>query len=258
MSIPTIRLPVASDQFLLDSIHLPSLGILAATRAVPTENHGLLADLRTYSLGGKEMTNQRHWQQVHESKVEEQVSWFQARPEMSLRLIKETGVTRGARIIDVGGGASRLVDCLLDDGFSSLAVLDIAEGGLSKAKQRLGARAKNVEWIVSDVTSYRAATQWDLWHDRAVFHFLVDESAREAYRQVVERAVGPRGHVILATFGPDGPERCSGLPVVRYGAEDLSAELGSAFTLRRSVIEQHRTPAGAVQEFLYCWFERGA
>ncbi len=198
---------------------------------------------------------QSHWQRAHESKAEDEVSWFQAKPALSLQLIEETGVARSAQIVDAGGGASRLVDCLLDAGYTALGVMDIAESGLAIAKRRLGERASAVQWIVGDATRYRAEMPWDLWHDRAVFHFLVEASDREKYRRVLENAVAPHGHVIVATFGPNGPKRCSGLPVVRYGPETLSNELGSGFTLRKSVLEDHRTPSGAVQEFLYCWFE---
>jgi SAM-dependent methyltransferase len=204
---------------------------------------------------GFRMSGQSHWERVYASKTEDQVSWFQANPEVSLRLIQETGVSPSARIIDVGGGASRLVDCLLDAGYAQLGVLDISEGGLAKARQRLGVRAKAVQWIVGDVAHYRPANQWDIWHDRAVFHFLVEEAEREAYRRVLGDAVRPHGYVIMATFGPEGPERCSGLPVVRYSPETLSAELGGAFTLLNSVTEKHQTPTGAVQEFQYSLFE---
>jgi hypothetical protein len=202
------------------------------------------------------MSGEQHWQQVYDSKSEDQVSWFQAKPEMSLRLIENTGLTHSARIIDVGGGASCLIDNLLDAGYSQLGVLDIADAGMAKAKHRLGARADAVEWIASDVTCYRAAKPWNLWHDRAVFHFLVEASDREKYRQALVYAVVPGGHVVIATFGPGGPEFCSGLPVKRYSAKELSAELGNAFALRKNVIEDHRTPSGAVQQFLYTWLER--
>jgi hypothetical protein len=202
------------------------------------------------------MDKKTHWQQVYQSRREEQMSWFQARPELSLQLIRDTHLPLHSAILDVGGGASRLVDCLLDAGYSEIAVLDIADAGLTVARRRLTARAARVQWIVSDVTRYRPTCSWDLWHDRAVFHFLVEAAERERYRQTLEHAVASRGHVILATFGPQGPERCSGLPVVRYGATELGAELGAAFELRRIVTEQHSTPSGAVQEFQYSWFQR--
>lgn len=202
------------------------------------------------------MSKENHWRQVHDSKAEDQISWFQSKPETSLRLIQNAGLSTTARLIDVGGGASRLVDNLLDLGYSQLAVLDITEGGMAKAKDRLGARAEEVQWIVSDVTQLQSDTQWDLWHDRAVFHFLVDADDRTRYRRVLESAVVPGGLVVIGTFGPDGPEKCSGLPVRRYSTEALAAELGSAFVIRESVIEDHRTPSGANQQFIYARFER--
>ncbi len=201
------------------------------------------------------MSRQSHWQQVYESKAEDSVSWFQATPETSMQLIEETGIARSSRIIDVGGGASRLVDSLLDAEYEQIGVLDVAAAGLEKARRRLGERANEVQWVVSDVTRYQPEVRWDLWHDRAAFHFLVEESERVEYRQALEGAVALRGHVIIATFGPNGPERCSDLPVMRYDPEALSAQLGDAFTIRKSVIEDHRTPSGAVQEFSYSWFE---
>ena len=203
------------------------------------------------------MSDEQHWQRVHEKNAEDQVSWFQARPEPSLRLIEKTGVSRTAGIIDVGGGASRLVDNLLDAGYSRLGVLDIADRSMARTRERLGPRAEAVQWTVSDVTRYEPETRWDLWHDRAVFHFFVNATERERYRQVLGKAVAPGGHVVIATFGPDGPERCSGLPVVRYGAYELSAVLGDAFSLKESLINNHRTPSGAEQQFIYAWFERG-
>ncbi len=201
------------------------------------------------------MTNEHHWKQVHDSKAEDQVSWFQEQPETSLRLVRNSGLTTAARIIDVGGGASRLVDSLLELGFSNLAVLDIADGGMAKAKIRLGNRAEGVTWIVNDVTRFRSDTKWDLWHDRAVFHFLVDADDRDRYRTVLENSVTPGGHVIIATFGPEGPQKCSGLPVIRHSAEQLAEELGNAFVLRESELEDHRTPSGAIQQFMYARFE---
>ena len=202
------------------------------------------------------MSDETHWQRVHDKYEEDQVSWFQAKPETSLQLIHDAGISPSARIIDVGGGASCLVDNLLDAGYSQLGVLDIADRGMARARQRLGARAKKVQWVVSDVTRYEPDAPWDLWHDRAVFHFLVNATEREQYRQVLEKTVAPGGHVIIATFGLDGPERCSGLPVVRYGADELSAELGNSFNLKKSLNENHHTPDGATQQFLYTWFQR--
>lgn len=201
------------------------------------------------------LTDTSHWQRIYETKADDQVSWFQARPETSVQLIKETCVSHSAKILDVGGGASRLVDCLLDEGYEQLGVLDIAHSGLAVAKRRLGAAASAVQWIVNDALSYESHIRWDVWHDRALFHFLVEPNDRKSYRRVLENSITPGAHVIIATFGPNGPERCSGLPVVRYGPAALSAELGSAFTFRKNTVVAHHTPGGSVQEFSYHWFE---
>ena len=198
------------------------------------------------------MSKRGHWQSMYETKAEDEVSWFQERPAVSLCLIEEIGLPRSARIVDVGGGASRLVDCLIDAGHTNLSVLDLADAALAKARDRLGRRAADVEWIVADATHYTPESPWDLWHDRAVFHFLVEADERELYREALLRALAPGGHIIIATFGPEGPMRCSGLPTMRYGPDELCAMLGPGFTLRKSVIEDHRTPSGATQQFLYC------
>jgi ubiquinone/menaquinone biosynthesis C-methylase UbiE len=203
-----------------------------------------------------EMTRKAHWDAVYASKSDDQVSWFQAEPELSLRMVRDTGLGAGARILDVGGGASRLVDRLLEDGHTTVGVIDVAENGLRKCRNRLGSDAESVEWILSDVITWVPSERWDVWHDRAVFHFLVDERDRSRYLHVLKRALASSGHVILATFGPDGPERCSGLPTVRYSVNTMRETLGSGFELEDSQIEEHRTPSGSTQQFLYCRFQR--
>ncbi len=197
-----------------------------------------------------------HWQQVYRGRTPEAASWYQAEPALSLALIAAAGVTPDAGIIDVGGGASTLVDHLLDGGFRDLAVLDVAEASLAAARARLGDRADQVTWIAADVTAWSPDRQWDLWHDRAVFHFLVDAADRRAYRAALGRALAPGGHVVIATFAPDGPERCSGLPVVRYDEARLGAELGAGFRFVESRRERHHTPGGAAQEFLFQRYRR--
>lgn len=199
-----------------------------------------------------------HWQRVYETKDEDAVSWYQERPETSLELITRDGLPQTARIIDVGGGASRLVDALLDAGYRHLTILDIAETALDRARRRLGARAESVEWVVADITRWAPAEPFDVWHDRAVFHFLTDPADRTAYRAVLRTAVGPGGRVVIGTFAPDGPERCSGLPVMRYAPESLTAELGDGFRFLDSLTEDHRTPSGAIQRFQFSRFERVA
>ena len=199
------------------------------------------------------MQSKEHWEQVYTTKGANSVSWFQEHAQQSLQLIRQTGVQKDAGIIDVGGGASTLVDDLLADGYSNVAVLDLSEAALAAAKQRLGGRAQQVSWLVGDITQVNLPRHaYAVWHDRAVFHFLTTAEEREAYVRAVLRAVRPGGHVIVATFAADGPERCSGLPVVRYSADGLHAQFGAPFTLLRHEREEHHTPAGTVQKFIYC------
>ncbi|HYD42228.1 MAG TPA: class I SAM-dependent methyltransferase [Anaeromyxobacter sp.] len=197
-----------------------------------------------------------HWERVYAEKAEQEVSWFQEVPATSLRLVAATGAGRDARIVDVGGGASRLVDALLADGYGRITVLDLAAPALDRARQRLGPRAASVSWIAADVTSWTPDGTYDVWHDRAVFHFLVRPEHRAAYRATLLRALGAGGHAIVATFAADGPERCSGLPVARYDPDALAAELGPELRLVESLREEHRTPGGKVQRFQYSRFVR--
>jgi SAM-dependent methyltransferase len=168
-----------------------------------------------------------------------------------LELIRATGSGRDARILDVGGGVSALADRLLEDGFERVGVLDVSAAALSASRQRLGSASHGVDWIRCDVVEYRAREPWNVWHDRAVFHFLVDPVDRARYRDALYRAVPEGGHVIVATFGPDGPERCSGLPTLRCSAEDIAGELGAGVELIDSRTETHLTPSGMWQEFVY-------
>ena len=197
-----------------------------------------------------------HWQGVYERKHEDEVSWYQARPETSLRLIANTGLGHDAAIIDAGAGASRLVDYLLDAGYADITVLDIAETALGKARERLGERAGQVDWIVADLLAWRPRRHYDIWHDRAVFHFLTDAADRRRYVEVLRSAIAPGAHVIIATFAPDGPEKCSGLPVMRHSPESIAAELGAGFELEETADEHHMTPAGKVQHFNYARLKR--
>jgi len=191
-----------------------------------------------------------HWEDVWSRRAEDEVSWFELRPATSLRLVTRT-VGPDARLVDVGGGASRLVDGLLGAGFERISVLDIAGPALERAKQRLGGRASAVAWICADVTSWRPEHAFDLWHDRAVFHFMVRPEDRAAYLATLRRALRSGGHAIIGTFASDGPERCSGLPVRRYEPETLAAELGTGFRLLDGLHEEHVTPAGKVQRFQF-------
>ncbi len=197
-----------------------------------------------------------HWENVYRTKGERDVSWFQDRPEISLDLIKATDVAPDAAIVDVGGGASRLVDALLDAGFTDLTVLDLSESALAVAKARIGTRGAKVKWIAADVTGWEPSRTYDLWHDRAAFHFLTAAADRAAYAARASRAVRIGGHVIIGTFALDGPERCSGLPVLRHAAGSIGAILGPAFELIESRNNAHQTPSGAVQHFQFSRFRR--
>jgi ubiquinone/menaquinone biosynthesis C-methylase UbiE len=195
-----------------------------------------------------------HWDQVYTTKTTSALSWFQEHADRSLNLIRATGVGSDASIIDVGGGASTLVDDLLAHGFTNLTVLDLSGAALAAARRRLGDRAASVQWLEADVTKAQLpAHAYDIWHDRAVFHFLTAPADRAAYVQAVLRSVKPGGHVIVATFAEDGPSQCSGLPVMRYRADQLHSEFGEAFALVHHEKEAHRTPSGTVQQFVYCY-----
>ncbi|MCK9213546.1 MAG: class I SAM-dependent methyltransferase [Rhodoferax sp.] len=199
------------------------------------------------------MDNRAHWENVYQTKPADTVSWFQAHAEHSLALIQSIGCDKSASIIDVGGGASTLVDDLLTAGYGKLSVLDLSSEALSVARQRLGIKGNPVEWIVGDICQVDLPAQaYDIWHDRAVFHFLTDPADRRAYVEQVMKAVKPGGRVIVATFGPDGPEKCSGLPVKRYSPDGLHGEFGSSFELIEHASEAHTTPTGNVQHFIYC------
>jgi len=197
-----------------------------------------------------------HWEHVYSDKKSTEVSWYQQHPESSLDLIRATGIDKTARIIDIGGGASTLVDFLLDAGYQNLSVLDIAHSAIEQAKLRLGDSANRVTWIESDITKYSPDETFDLWHDRAVFHFLSDEADRSSYVSTLTNALNPGAHVIIATFGLDGPEKCSGLNVVRYSPETMSAVLGENFQLVETSTEVHTTPRESSQSFVYCRFKR--
>ncbi|AKV04463.1 hypothetical protein AKJ09_11126 [Labilithrix luteola] len=197
-----------------------------------------------------------HWEKVFGEKDEAEVSWFQTRPAMSLDFIRRTGANPSAKIVDVGGGASRLVDELIDAGYADIVVVDIAAAALAKARARLAERTGRVQWVVSDIAQWQPEAAFDVWHDRAVFHFMVQPEDRDAYLTTMRRALKRGGHAIIATFGSNGPERCSGLVVQRYEPETLEAVLGPDFRRIESMHEEHVTPAGKVQAFQFSLFER--
>ena len=199
-----------------------------------------------------------HWETVYSTKGENEVSWFQENPAPSLELIDLAGPTAESAVVDIGGGASRLVDSLVARGLNRVTVLDISEAALEAARARLGGRAIRVEWIVADVTQWDPAQTFDVWHDRAAFHFLTDAGDRSAYVARMKQAVRPGGHVIIGTFALDGPEKCSGLPVNRYDPASLARELGEGFELLDSRRHDHSTPWNSAQRFQFCIFRRTA
>jgi 2-polyprenyl-3-methyl-5-hydroxy-6-metoxy-1,4-benzoquinol methylase len=195
-----------------------------------------------------------HWDRVYRTKRANEVSWYRPHLDVSLQLIGEAAPNHDARIVDIGGGESTLVDDLLAHGYRNLWILDISSTALDVAKERLGASASKVSWLCGDVTTFAFARhQFDVWHDRAVFHFLTDAKDRAAYVRQVAHAVKRGGHVIVATFGPQGPTQCSGLDVARYDPDSLHDQFGPRFRLVKHLTELHQTPAGSIQQFTYCY-----
>jgi SAM-dependent methyltransferase len=197
------------------------------------------------------VNHREHWEAVYRRQRLTNVSWFQPHPTLSLALIEATGVGKDERIIDVGSGASILVDCLIDAGFRRVSALDISGAALDAARRRLGLRATEVEWLEADVTRFESPYKFALWHDRALFHFLIDAEDRARYVATLKRTLLLEGQVILATFAMAGPSRCSGLEVTRYDATRLCTVLGEEFALLQAVPETHRTPSDTEQEFMY-------
>jgi len=203
------------------------------------------------------VSRELHWQGIYSTKNASEVSWYRPHLERSLALIDACRLPPEARIVDVGGGASTLVDDLLVRGFSSLAVVDLAGAALEVSRRRLGPRGDGVDWVTGDATRpLLPPASVDLWHDRAVFHFLTDEGLRAAYVEQMLRGIKPGGHALLSTFSPQGPERCSGLPIVRYDAASLAAALGPQFSPVAAFVDDHQTPRGGHQSFLTCLFRR--
>ncbi len=199
-------------------------------------------------------SSQSHWEDVYSKKAESEVSWFQENPAPSLELIAQVGATTGTAIIDIGGGSSRLVDKLVQRGFEDVTVLDLSKTAIEAAKARLGGDAARAHWMVADATSWEPARTYEVWHDRAAFHFLGEEHERSAYVARLRRALKAGGHAIIATFALDGPERCSGLQVVRYDAASLGKTLGPVFELVSTRSHIHSTPWGAAQSFQFSVF----
>lgn len=201
-------------------------------------------------------TRKDHWERIYASKSEDALSWHQDTPAISLELARLAGVTPSHRVIDVGGGASTFTDGLIGLGVRDISVLDLSQAALDAQKARLGPRGADVAWIVADITTWSPERTYDLWHDRAVFHFLVEPSDRAAYLDCMSRALRPGGHAIIATFAPDGPEKCSGLPVARYSPETLADVLGPDYELTAQRGQKHLTPTGVAQSFQFSLFRK--
>jgi len=200
------------------------------------------------------MNRKAHWDEVYSNKSPLEVSWYQKEPALSLQLIENTGISTHAAIIDIGGGASILVDRLNERGYQHLAVLDISGNALAHAKKRLASSVDHIEWFESDITAFQSPHQFDLWHDRAVFHFLTTATDRKHYVATLQHTLKPGGHLIMAAFAIGGPSKCSGLDIVQYDAEKLLTELGSDFTLIEENSEVHVTPTEKAQQFAYFRF----
>lgn len=201
------------------------------------------------------MDSQEHWQRVFQTRSPQQTSWHQPHLHTSLDWITSAAPNRSASIIDIGSGESTLPDDLLALGYRNITVLDIAAAALSKSQTRLGPASTQIQWLVGDITQIALPDRgYDLWHDRAFFHFLIDPAHRRAYARQLTVTLKPGGHAIIAAFGPNGPEKCSGLPTARYDAHTLEHELGAEFRLTKSSLVDHCTPSGAKQQFLYCDF----
>ncbi len=197
-----------------------------------------------------------HWENVYSDKKATEVSWYQQYPECSLNLIQATGIEKSESIIDIGGGASTLVDFLLSSDYQNISVLDISAHAIDQAKHRLAERGAKVNWIEQDITSFVAEQSYDVWHDRAVFHFLTEADDRSKYVKAISNSLRPGAHAIIATFNLDGPEKCSGLEIVRYSTETLLEIFSENFKLIETKTEEHKTPGGKSQSFVYCCFER--
>lgn len=195
-----------------------------------------------------------HWENVYETKNPDEVRWTQKIPQTSLDLIEEASKDKSSKIIDIGGGDSNLVDFLLEKGFENISVLDISSKALEKAKERLGSLAGNVDWIVTNITEFKPQTTYDIWHDRAAFHFLTTEEEIKRYVEIVKNAVSDT--LIIGTFSINGPQKCSGLPIVQYNEDDLKSIFSESFELVKSFTEDHITPFNTVQNFIFCQFKK--
>lgn len=202
----------------------------------------------------EELHKKQHWETIYETKSPEQVSWTQEVPKTSLDFIHSFGVDKTARIIDIGGGDSKLVDHLLDNGYENITVLDISAKALDRAKARLGNKAEKVNWVISDITEFEPETAFDIWHDRATFHFLTTKEQVAKYLDIARQSVN--GYMTIGTFSTNGPTKCSGLDIQQYDEQTLTAELENGFDKLKCITEDHTTPFNTKQNFLFCSFKR--
>ena len=196
-----------------------------------------------------------HWESIYERKGTKEVSWFQESPKISLELMKSFKLAKSAGIIDIGGGDSFFVDHLLELGFSDITVLDISEKAIARAKRRLGEKAERVDWIICNVSEFKPTRSYDLWHDRAAFHFLITEAEVNNYIKIISQTIRPGGYFILGTFSENGPEKCSGLPIRQYSEDKMKTLLGNEFERIRCLESEHHTPSGYIQNFIFCGFK---
>ena len=202
------------------------------------------------------LDRKKHWDHIYDTKTLSEVSWYQPTPETSLYFIKKAQLSKTARIIDVGGGDSFLVDHLLDLGYSNISVLDISEKAIARAKTRLGSRANQVQWIVCDIVDFKPTVEYDCWHDRAAFHFLTEEKDIEQYSHIVSQNISPRGILILGTFSTNGPTKCSGIPIKQYTESELTQNFSKVFELIEGTTLDHKTPFDTLQNFVFCSFKK--
>ncbi len=202
------------------------------------------------------MENKEHWEKVFATKTEKEVSWFQAYPKTSMEFVTLFHLPKNAKFIDIGGGESHFADSLLEKGYSDITVLDISANAIERAKKRLGSKAENVKWIVSDVTEFIPEDKYDFWHDRAAFHFLTSEDKIYKYVAIAENAINQNGYLILGTFSENGPTKCSGLEIKQYNETSMSARFEIAFDRIKCITEDHQTPFNTIQNFLFCSFKK--
>ena len=198
----------------------------------------------------------KHWNNIYQTKSLDEVSWYQQVPATSLDFVKQFKLTKSARIIDIGGGDSYLVDHLLSLGYQEITVLDISEQAIDKAKKRLGKRAKNVKWIISDAANFQPSEKYDFWHDRAAFHFLTDQKEIENYLNTLNKGIKPEGIIVIGTFSEQGPEICSGINIKQYSEKTMTDQLKNFFKKIKCIKVDHETPSGSIQNFLFCSFRR--